>query len=105
MTVSILSFGIALFALSLFTRMGPLLISNFLKKQAWIEKISKYLPCMILTLLLFHDIESRSIKSDENLLILLGSISLCLLTHLWLRQTILSIVIGVAAYATMNYFI
>ncbi len=104
MKTSLISVSITLFLLSLFTRIGPILIGNFLQRQTWISKLSKKLPCMILTLLLIFEIEMRSRNPHENTFIIISSIALTLLIHLWMRQVVLSISVGVAAYAFFQYF-
>lgn len=105
MNSSILSIGIALCIISIITRVGPIMIGDFLQKQKWMKKLSKTLPCMILTLLLFHDIGTRTFAAQENLYPALLGIFMTLAAHLWKRQIILSIASGVMTYFLMNYIL
>ena len=84
--------------LTLFTRIAPLFAGKWLSKQRWIEPLSTQLPCMILVLLVLHDVEGRLAVSHNlvwPVIFGLGSTTLC---YRFSKQIILSIFIGVAVY-------
>ncbi len=95
----------ALFIISFVTRVGPLLIGNWLKKQAWMQRISLYLPCMILTLLLFHELAGKMFGKHPQILAPLIGVGVTLLIHLWKRQAIVSIIAGVIAFTTASWLL
>ena len=55
---------VALTCVIILTRVGPLACAKWLRRQKWIEPVSKQLPCMVLTLLLIYDLIPKLHQQD-----------------------------------------
>ena len=101
---SIIVIWLTLVSVSVITRLGPLVIGKWLKKQTWITPLATQLPLMILILLLFHIIEDDIMMGGQVLLANILGLASSLAIHYWKKQSILSISIGVIVYILVMYF-
>ena len=93
---------IMLTSVTVVTRLAPLAIGNWVKRQYWAGKLAEQLPCMILVLLLIHDFEERAMPFSKFTVAALVGLGVTLLTQHFKRKTMLSIAIGVITYITIT---
>lgn len=91
---------IMLTTVTVVTRLAPLAIGKWVKRQYWAGKLADQLPCMILVLLLIHDFEQRAWPFSTLTLAALLGLGATLTCHYFKRKTMLSITIGVLIYIT-----
>ena len=105
MTASPTILLISLFLITAITRVSPLAISSWLKKQWWINTLAKSFPYLILTLLILLDLEKRF--SNEHISILATAVGIAgtSLAHHFMKRSILSIAIGVIFYNVASFYL
>ncbi len=95
---------IALSLLTIITRMGPLLASNWLRSQPWIKDLSAQLPAMILVLLLIHQLEGYYLTLSHKSISATVAIIATLVIQHWRRQLVVSIGAGILFFFVIEQF-
>ncbi|WP_133128672.1 AzlD domain-containing protein [Legionella nagasakiensis] len=92
---------LSLSLLIILTRALPFLIANFMTER--FNRLGKLLPAYIMLLLVIYEINIKTIIRPPYGLPALLALCLLLGTHLWLRNTFLSLVIGTTSFLCISH--
>lgn len=96
---------IALTLVTLITRLAPLLVGKWVKRQYWAGHLAGQLPGMILFLLLIHTLEDKIWSVGPETLAAVFGLAATVTCHYVKRNTILSITIGVLVYMAATWIV
>lgn len=88
---------------SLVTRITPLFFGKVLQRQRWIGPIADQLPCLILILLVVHDLETRA-NTGTGPAAAVGIVA-TLLTYRLSGQLLAALTAGVVVFASITHLI
>lgn len=83
---------------TIFLRALPFLFFGGKKTPAWIDYLGKVLPCAIMGMLVVYCLKSVNFSSVGNFVPALISSVLVILSYIWKRNTLLSVVCGTICY-------
>ncbi len=86
----------------LLTRWLPYLLAKQLQKAKMIESIGKQLPAYIMMLLVIYEIKLESFLAWPYALPELTALAILTVVHIWRRQVLLSLLIGVVSYLLLR---
>ena len=105
MTITVVMTCVVLTMLTLITRLSPLMIGGWLQRQKWVAKLSSQVPCMILVLLLLHDLEGRVFFNSLSAVSIGIGLGATLLSQRLQGRTVISIAVGVVFYMWVNWIL
>lgn len=94
----------ALFILTIVTRAIPFVFSGILKNSAKLQIIGKYLPAYVMLLLTIYEVAEGDIHNTGYLISAFIAFLLLIIIHLWRRNMLLSIAVGIVSFMGFSYF-
>ncbi len=93
-----------LFVIIVLTRALPFVLSHEFAKSQTIAAVGKQLPFYIMVLLVIYEVGLKGFFSWPYHLPAVVALVLLSLVHIWRRQVLLSLVVGVAVFITLNHY-
>ena len=93
---------LAVMVLILATRWLPFIFAERLKNAKMIENVGKQLPAYIMLLLLIYELKPSSFVVWPYALPQVIALLFVIIIHLWQRQVLLSMLVGVISYLILS---
>jgi branched-subunit amino acid transport protein AzlD len=93
---------LAMAAVTFSLRALPFLAAKFLQKSQMVQRLGRFLPLAIMSLLLVHTLVGNARQNPAGPWAELAAVSLVLGLQWWRRQPLLSILVGTALYVLLR---